>query len=273
MSALALCSVAVVTGAELVGRLGPGTPSSPRRSQRSRWSRTRCPPRDARDRSRRPPTRSPRTLGAAALGWGARLSSRPLDLRCGWRSRPRRLGIGPAPFPRSTLAGLDAELAALGTPSISPVAAGSSGGWPRSNPAPTRPSSPETTMSHAQTSTPTTQQRLAATITERTRQAASRRQPADPAPATGGRKAGWKAGMKRRCSRRSSPRVDRLAELVSSASDTSMRSEYDALAANVEPASAPSRMCCAIRSRARADLWGGRMPVHCLDGGRDQSWN
>ena len=60
---------------------------------------------------------------ATALGLGGRhLVETEHDLGAVAVTLLERLGIGPAAFPDAPLAGLDAELAALGTPDASPVA-------------------------------------------------------------------------------------------------------------------------------------------------------
>lgn len=124
-TALALCSAAVVTGPELVTALALGTPVVTTPSAAARIdaepdvhlvTRTH----DRRDAAGALAADPPR---AAAIGWGGRLLvEERFDLRTVAVAILDGLGIGPAPFPAAPLAGLDAELAALGTPADSPVA-------------------------------------------------------------------------------------------------------------------------------------------------------
>lgn len=124
-TALALCSAAVVTGPDIITALALGTPVVTTPSAATLIDaepdvhlvvRTHDR-RGAADALAADPPR------AAAIGWGGRLLvEERFDLRTVAVAILDRLGIGPAPFPAAALAGLDAELAALGTPANSPVA-------------------------------------------------------------------------------------------------------------------------------------------------------
>lgn len=124
-SALALCSAAVVTSGELTLALALGTavvtsPATAARVGAEADVQVLVRQVDRLAAARELADDFPR---AAALGWGARLLvEERFDLGRVAIDILDGLGIGPAPFPRAPLAGLDAELAALGTPSGSSVA-------------------------------------------------------------------------------------------------------------------------------------------------------
>ncbi len=124
-TALALCSVAIITGPGLVTALSLGAPvvTSPAAAERVGAEPGVHLLTRSNDHYGAATSLANDIARAAALSWGGRtLVEERFDLRTVAIALLDQLGIGPAPFPIAPLAGLDAELAALGTPASSATA-------------------------------------------------------------------------------------------------------------------------------------------------------
>lgn len=125
-AALAVCSVAVVRGPWLLTALALGAPVVTDETGAARIGAT--PNVQVAVAATTATPEAVKTLVASparatALGWGGRqLIEERHDLGRLAVELLNRLGVGPAGFPDAPLAGLDAELAALGTPDASRVA-------------------------------------------------------------------------------------------------------------------------------------------------------
>jgi hypothetical protein len=125
-AALAVASAAIVRGPWLLTALALGTPVVADATSAAHIGATEhvhlavgtlTTARDVADALAAEPAR------ATALGWGGRmLVEQRHDLDAIALRLVTELGLGPAELPQSALAGLDAELATLGTPASSPVA-------------------------------------------------------------------------------------------------------------------------------------------------------